>query len=63
MSTTDDEVAKLLAKAKALREEAAIMSGKSIEQMENERQLKRRKRLNDKWQLKKHVLNERRHTI
>ena len=43
MSTTDDEVAKLLAKAKALREEAAIMSGKSIEQMENERQLEKTK--------------------
>lgn len=41
MSTTDDEVAKLLAKAKALRAEAALMSGKSIEQMERERQVEK----------------------
>ena len=36
-SNTDDEIRKLLAKAKALREEAALMSGKTIEEMERER--------------------------
>ena len=34
--STDDEVQQLLARARALREEAAVMSGKSIEQMEQE---------------------------
>jgi hypothetical protein len=34
---TDEEVRKLLAKARALREEAALMSGKTIEEMERER--------------------------
>jgi hypothetical protein len=34
---TDDRVARLLAKARALREEAALLSGKTIEEMEDER--------------------------
>mmetsp|Transcript_13062 Transcript_13062/g.28121 ORF Transcript_13062/g.28121 Transcript_13062/m.28121 type:complete len:396 (+) Transcript_13062:72-1259(+) len=34
--SNDDEVQKLLAKAKQLREEAALMSGKTVEQMEAE---------------------------
>lgn len=36
-SNADDEIRKLLAKAKALREEAALMSGMTIEEMERER--------------------------
>jgi len=34
--STDDEVQQLLARARALREEAAVMSGKTIEEMEQE---------------------------
>lgn len=34
--TTDDDVQQLLARARALREEAAVMSGKTIEEMEQE---------------------------
>jgi hypothetical protein len=36
-SGTDDQVAKLLARAKALREEAALLSSKTIAEMEDER--------------------------
>ena len=41
-STDNDEVQKLLAKAKALREEAAAMSGQTMEEMEADVQLKKK---------------------
>lgn len=40
--SSNDEVQQLLAKAKALREEAALMSGKTVEEMEQEVQEKKK---------------------